>query len=211
MALDCNLVRNMGMSDFIGYAHTLYSHPVTPVKDFNPETVAINGKTWTAKRLSIDDFGRGVYVVDFADRVYYYTTTAIKRILSELPNGWRLPTIDDFIDAARYMGATQGKANSNPTDKIRDNYLQNTKAFLDRVGGYHEYCFVEDSVWGINKNYGRDMWFLTGTVDPCDGGYCLIQVNPDDGYANGVRGDFRMRVPYQTTSGLNAYNVLLIK
>jgi hypothetical protein len=211
MAICVNEIREMGTEEFIDYVQALYSNPIVPIDEFNPDTVEINGKVWTAKPISLDDNGRGIYVHSFS-RGNYYTADAIDRIVSKLPQGWRVPTVDDFFDAACSMGASkEWKYYNQPSDDMHEKYYQHTSKFLACIGGYQGDCFIENSIGDINTNYSATDLYFTSTIDKDDNSYCLVEVKRDDNYPRGIIGDYRMYVPYFSAKKRDAFKVLLIR
>ena len=214
MALDCDIMKEMGTAAFVQYVQDIYKNPITPIKEFYPETVDIGGVTWMAAPLTLDDNGIGIYSKEivFGKKTYYYTVGAANRIVDSLSNGWRIPTINDFLAALKHCGATERWEYREPHNDIRKCWYQRVSRFVKRIGGYRPYCFIEDSIGNINHNYPQNMEFLTSSLDFDDKRPCIVRIESDTGFTcGGIPGDYRFSVPYHTADGVDAYPIILVK
>lgn len=107
--------------------------PVPPTPSF--DEVTINGLTWTAKNLDVDDGLGGVYTHthDYGHgnvTEYYYTWDAAVRIAAKI-DGWHLPSRAEWVaiagnddsyydDYGKYLKSTYGWRQYHPTEEHPD-------------------------------------------------------------------------------------------
>ena len=132
------------------------------------ESVTIGTQTWTAKNLTIDDGGSGIYTNirnyghgDITE--YYYTWEAAVRIVNNI-SGWHLPSMDEFDTLAAAVGGLS----------IAGTKLKSTYGWEQPDEGTDDYGFtaLPAGYWsGSFYNFGWSAYFWTTTFYSTDIAY----------------------------------------
>lgn len=152
-------------------ANTLADGVIFPGPSFRTVVIDSGGvfatQEWMAENLAIDDGGDGITAVNIGEVAgfnygtqYFYTWDAAQRIAASLGNGWRVPTVNDFVNL------------SNATAYITGASYQNTAYQMKSTSGWIDSANGIDSVGvGINApgyaagiNEGKEVWFWTSTI-----------------------------------------------
>lgn len=119
------------------------------------DEVTIGTQTWKSKNLAIDDGGEGIEIrnigivngVDLGTQ-YFYTWDAAVRVANSIP-GWHLPTKDEWITLALYVGGEQIGTGNNY--RIAGDKLKSTNGWNLGNDGTDDYGFTVLPVGYINS------------------------------------------------------------
>ena len=139
-------------------------------------TVEIDGKLWTTENLRFNDSGSGVLVPgnsppDIPLLGYNYSRDALLRIISNIPDGWRIPVYADissfknFLLNNAYTGFNVLSTNPNAFRAINGN----DSLGLSLVGNGYDSTYFKmmatfwvDSFWSSTKNYYVNVHYTLG-------------------------------------------------
>lgn len=177
------------------YLTGIVSQPA-PVGD----EVTIGTQTWRNQDLSGTDGGTGISVVDGN---YYYTLAAAQRLV---PDGWHIPTIDEYGTLLSYIGTNScqklktttgwldkepgdGGGTGNGTDEYDFHGAPVGFNYDNTVNGIGKYVYYMTTTTGsiMNPYYSHSQYMYTLLLDRDENGASLPSMGIDSSTYFAVR------------------------